>query len=105
MSLNSQDSKLQLIFIIIFIINNAFSDHNATRYAAVSVVVDNRLYIFGGLNSEKALIVTDSLFYVDLTKNFDVTNVPWVENDKLPIGNSLSVGAVGGSNNATIFLF
>src|SRR5215213_6984853 len=104
MGLNFKNSKLQLIFVLIFIINNAFSDYSATRYVAVSAVVDNKLYIFGGISLGKAVITTDSLFYVDLTKDFYITNVPWVENDKLPIGISWSVGALGGSNKSTIFL-
>src|SRR5688572_25709849 len=101
MGLSFKDSK----FYLIFIITSVFSDSSTTRHAAVSVVADNKLYILGGLTTEPQIISTDSLFYVDLTKDFDATNVPWVENDKLPIRNSWSVGAVGGSNKLTIFLF
>src|SRR5687767_14795176 len=105
MGLKFQNRKLYLIFIIIFIVNNALSDYTATRFAAVSVVVDNKLYILGGVSLEKPVTTPDSLFYVDLTKDFDVPNVPWVENNKSPIGSAWSLGAVGGSNKSTIFLF
>jgi N-acetylneuraminic acid mutarotase len=103
MTLNFKNSQLYLLFIVIFIINNAFTDPNISRYAAVSVVTDNQLYIIGGYSIELGSF-TDSFFYVNLTNNFNITNVPWVEGNKTPVRTAWGVGAVGGSNKSIIFI-
>lgn len=104
MSLNFKVSKFYLIFILTIIVNHVFSDTTTTHYAAVNVVVDNKLYIVGGYSLALKSSL-DSIIYVDLTSDFDATNVSWVNSNNIPVKTSWGAGVVGGSNKSTIFLF
>src|SRR5437016_3499854 len=100
MGLNFKNSKVYLIIVFALIVSKTLSDFTIPRYSAVSVVVDNKLYIIGGY-SARINSPTDALFYLNLTSDFNVTNVPWVDSTKIPVA---SVWSLASSNKSTIFL-
>ncbi|RHZ53543.1 hypothetical protein Glove_441g64 [Diversispora epigaea] len=79
-----------------YMVYNATANHN-------SVIIDNQLLIFGGLKTENDY--TYELFYLDLLKSFDNTNLSWnlIPEGNLPISTSYSTASVS-SDNSTIFL-
>ncbi|RHZ53496.1 hypothetical protein Glove_441g70 [Diversispora epigaea] len=71
------------------------------------VIIDNQLLIFGGTKTENDTYASAfELFYLDLLKPFDNTNLPWnlIPEGSLPISTSFSTVSVS-SDNSTIFLF
>ncbi|RHZ87193.1 hypothetical protein Glove_40g165 [Diversispora epigaea] len=90
----------KFIFYIIFLINSTLCFvpnglfHN-------SVIINDRLLIIGGTRSTSSY----ELFYLDLSKSFDNTNLPWnsLEGD-LPVYGTFSSTAIVSLDNSTIFL-
>src|SRR6185369_11144850 len=61
--------------------------------------------ILGGFSIELKSIL-DSIVYLDLTKDFNLSSAPIVNEaaNKIPVRTSWGVAAVGGINKSTIFL-
>ncbi|CAB4484217.1 unnamed protein product [Rhizophagus irregularis] len=86
-----------------------------------SILVDKKLYIFGGfrdnsfsdtIESTYNLYPDDRFFYLDVSKPFDTSKLPWTaikDNKNLPLNNFSSVlsggvaASYGGNNNDTIY--
>ncbi|EXX52535.1 uncharacterized protein OCT59_018391 [Rhizophagus irregularis] len=124
---NLKNSKLFSISIlcllqIIIKVNAQLSPSYRKLHSAV--LVEKKLYIFGGFNSPNLAPENevnynkspdDRFFYLDVSISFDTSNLPWrsVSNnvDNLPLGSLSSVAtggvaaSIGGVNNDMIFFF
>ena len=69
-------------------------------------LVENKLYVAGGAADDITFL--KDTFYLDLSINFTLENPPFINDATTPnLTNSLDkmASAVGGKDNATIFLF
>ncbi|RHZ53499.1 hypothetical protein Glove_441g75 [Diversispora epigaea] len=95
-----KDNNISQILTACYVIDTINADHN-------SVIINNQLLIFGGIKTDADYIFVSAyeLFYLDLLKPFDNTNLSW---NLIPEGNllicvSLSAAVVT-SDNSTVFL-
>ncbi|CAJ0827633.1 13325_t:CDS:2 [Entrophospora sp. SA101] len=95
-----------LIFLILLkclflVVNSAPTD---PRLVHVTVIVNNNLYVMGGISNG---LSSKEFFSLDLSQEFDVTTPPWkdlTETSPLPVSISWAK-ASSNTNNDTIFLF
>ncbi|RIB03666.1 hypothetical protein C2G38_2224381 [Gigaspora rosea] len=89
------------IFINLFIVKTT-SFVPISRYFHTSVLIENKLYLLGGINSNE-------IFYLNVSLPLDTEKLLWTNltnNAPIPINNSFATtSCVGGQNNQTIFLF
>ncbi|CAI2166172.1 3827_t:CDS:2 [Funneliformis geosporum] len=110
MSKPHQNSFLLLILLFTIInVNNAQNNIIRARYTHNAHLIDNKLWIFGGgIIAQGTFSPTSSVFYVDLTKKFDVENVEFEDlplKDESPFLCAWCQSAVGGKDNLTVFFF
>ncbi|CAG8760198.1 9153_t:CDS:2, partial [Dentiscutata erythropus] len=80
------------------------------RYSASSILVDSKLYFFGGLgkNSDGSEGCQNSVFYLDISSSFSTSDsIPWTDLTSiaaLPVATCWQVSAVGSLNNS-IYMF
>nr|CAG8600164.1 7624_t:CDS:2 [Entrophospora candida] len=97
--------KIFLIFLILFkclfLVNSTPAD---PRYVHATVVVNNNLYVMGGISNG---LPSREFFLLDLSQPFDATTPPWKDlttTSPLPVLISWAK-ASSNTNNDTIFLF
>jgi hypothetical protein len=72
------------------------------RYAHSSVLVNKRIYFFGGFsyNSPKAVKVLDQTLYLDVSKPFNIANPPFEEIPvPIPFGSNFATALLGPQKN------
>src|SRR6266498_3053675 len=97
--------KFILIFwIIINIVHSQFILKR--RFTHNAHLIDNKLWFFGGGTMINGILSpTGDVFYIDLTKQFDTTNVPYVAKATSPFSCAWCQSAIGGKNQSKIFFF
>src|ERR1043165_7876496 len=98
--ISSKCRHLFIIFVFGFIFFEVEPFVPRGRLAHSSILVGDRIYFFGGTFDE--IYNTDEVFYLDISKSFDVTNPPWVQLGGIPIGSSWATVAYSDPN---IYLF
>src|SRR5688572_10203379 len=76
-------------------------DHTAT-------LIDNKLYILGGVISLNPLVLSNGFFYLDFSGPFNTKELPWRElsnNDMIVPRHYGAASVKGGANNNTLFLY
>lgn len=96
-----------ILWIIINILNKVQSQFTLKRrFTHNSHLIDNKLWFFGGGTMVNGILSpTGDVFYIDLTKPFDTTNVPYVAKAASPFSCAWCLSAIGGVNQSTIFFF
>ncbi|PKB95421.1 hypothetical protein RhiirA5_436745 [Rhizophagus irregularis] len=77
----------------------------SVSYRHTATLIDNKLYILGGLDSEN--IVLDEFFCLDVSVPFNTQELPWQDLSNInlvPVHMSAAL-ARGGANNDTLFLY
>lgn len=98
--------KFILILWFIISINEVQPQTSVKRFTHSAHLIDNKLWIFGGgIMENGALVPTGDVFYVDLTKGFDTTNVQYVNQPASPFSCAWCQSARGGKGSSTIFFF
>ncbi|PKY38191.1 galactose oxidase [Rhizophagus irregularis] len=97
-----------LYFVIVVLNHLLFEVESFTplgRLAHTSVLVENKLYFLGGVINDP-LKASNGLFYLDVSKQFDVSTPPWVDPTiTIPFGSSYATVAMRNINNKpTIYL-
>ncbi|RIB27958.1 hypothetical protein C2G38_2137569 [Gigaspora rosea] len=72
-----------------------------SRFEQASALVGTRLYFFGGLTSQ---VVTNEVWYLDLSNSFNTTTPPWRSDIGMPVGYILGSSCVNPINNCSILL-
>ncbi|CAG8654308.1 4226_t:CDS:2 [Gigaspora margarita] len=85
-------------------------DPSDQRNAQSSAIVDNKLYIIGGISPLYSALRngTNEFIYLDLTKSFDTGSPPWNDITKFsgsPVVSYYTQVALGGKNNSLIFMY
>ena len=97
--------KIFVLFLIVKSYNAAYSP--GSRILHLASLVNHKLYVAGGSSNPPVDFLSDT-FYLDLSSNFTTDNPQFITDATTPsLGirvNSMAY-AVGGNNNATIFLF
>ncbi|CAG8477789.1 16811_t:CDS:2 [Acaulospora colombiana] len=105
MNSTRKSSLLSLFIISILSLNiygaEPFAPEPRSQHS--SVLVDSKLYVLGGKLSDQS--ISSELFYLDLSKSFTTSNVPWKNLPSIPVQSCSAAAAVGGSDNLTIYLF
>jgi N-acetylneuraminic acid mutarotase len=97
-----------LYFVIVVLNHLLFEVESFThtgRLAHTSVLVENKLYFIGGITND-SLKASNELFYLDVSKQFDVSTPPWVDPTiTVPFRSSHATVAMRNVNNKpTIYL-
>ncbi|CAI2176086.1 2118_t:CDS:2 [Funneliformis geosporum] len=75
------------------------------RLAHSSILVEDKLYFFGGFDAEDFQVAKE-LFYLDVSRPFDKSNKPWVYLTSIPFGSLWATVAYNNINNdSNIYLF
>ncbi|CAB4491724.1 unnamed protein product [Rhizophagus irregularis] len=95
------------LWIIINILNKVQSQFTLKRrFTHNAHLIDNKLWFFGGGTMINGILSpTGDVFYIDLTKPFDTTNVPYVAKAASPFSCAWCLSAIGGVNQSKIFFF
>ena len=76
----------------------------AGRLSHSSVLVGNKIYFFGG--ALDYIRNSDEVFYLDVSKSFDIANPPWVDLTSIPFASEWATVALDDLKNDTnIYLF
>src|SRR5437764_3573829 len=83
-------NELILIFFFFFVVRSSVINVDAftpkARYSQASVVAEGKLYFFGGIEGFPQLLSNET-FYIDLTKEFDISSVSWMYQPAIPVQN------------------
>src|SRR5438270_855356 len=98
-------SFLQILFVSFLIIRSYNAAYNpGSRDMHSACLINDKLYFVGGYSQS----FYDDVFYIDLSINFTLNNPPFINDATTPnLGVFMDnmAYAVGGADNATIFLF
>ncbi|GBC02324.1 hypothetical protein RclHR1_04570011 [Rhizophagus clarus] len=101
--------RFNVLYFVIVVLNHLlFEVESFTplgRLAHTSVLVENKLYFIGGITNDP-LKASKELFYLDVSKQFDVSTPPWVDTTiTIPFRSSYATVAMRNvNNNPTIYL-
>ncbi|UZO29739.1 uncharacterized protein OCT59_023199 [Rhizophagus irregularis] len=102
------NNLIKIIFLIILSTEIGQSLIPVERYAQSSVLVDKRIYFFGGesYHSPKNSSTLDQILYLDVSKPFNTVNPPFEEiiNVPIPFGSSFATAFLSPQKNV-IYLF
>lgn len=92
---------LIILFSLTILVESAVND---PRFAHVSALLGNRLYIIGGQTLSRQVGSNDA-FYLDLSNSFNVTNPPWIDITitSMPVATSWANSAVLGNDGILLF--
>src|SRR5688572_16154875 len=78
---------IQLSIIILsfltILVDSEIDGEKFSRFAQASIIINDKLYIIGGQQSRQR--GSNDVFYLDLTKSFDVQDPQWIETLGLPL--------------------
>src|SRR6266542_1089912 len=75
----------------------------ARRLAHSSILIGNKIYFFGGTNSDS---ISNELFYLDVSQPFNVANPPWFDLSGIPFGSAWATVVLNDiDNDPNIYLF
>src|SRR4051812_41983018 len=98
--------KLTLLILFLIIRGYNVDGYNPEPRAGHSaILVGNKIFVIGGYDGTNFM---NDVFYLDLRRNFTLDNISFVHDDTTPnmeMGIDFSAIAVGGKDNATIFIF
>ncbi|RHZ74058.1 hypothetical protein Glove_227g155 [Diversispora epigaea] len=104
--------KNQIFSILFFILQSLtlpiYSYEPLGTYAHSTALVDNKLYVIGGIDLSAVSVTFKNVFYLNLSSNFEVDSPSWVDlssDSSVPFYGAWATAAVGGRNNQTIYLF
>ncbi|CAG8542543.1 13636_t:CDS:2, partial [Dentiscutata heterogama] len=104
-------SHVLLLYIVFFhSTEHVESFTPSPRYSASSILVNSKLYFFGGLgkNSDGSEGCQNSVFYLDISSSFSTSDsIPWTDLTSIaapPVATCWQVSAVDSSNNS-IYMF
>ncbi|CAG8564038.1 6213_t:CDS:2 [Acaulospora morrowiae] len=98
---------IAILFTLILRVDSAFVP--SPRYSVSSILVDKRLFFFGGQakDSDGTESCQNSVYYLDISTSFDTDNIPWTDLTKtagIPERICWQVSG-GGVNNSIVYLF
>ncbi|RHZ74119.1 hypothetical protein Glove_227g163 [Diversispora epigaea] len=99
---------LILFFISLSLILPVYSYKPLGTYAHSTALVDNKLYVIGGIDLSAVSVTFKNVFYLDLGTSFKVESPSWVDlstDSSTPFYSGWTTAAVGGSDNKIIYLF
>src|SRR5688572_22758866 len=101
---SSKCHYLFIIFVFCFMLFEVEPFIPAGRLAHSSILVGNKIYFFGGVGSD--YFTLNELFYLDVSKSFNVANPPWVDLAGIPFGSAWATVVLNDINNdPDIYLF
>ncbi|PKK75369.1 hypothetical protein RhiirC2_846071 [Rhizophagus irregularis] len=106
--MNINNNLIKIIFLMILLTEIGQSLIPVDRFALSSVLVDKRIYFFGGESnhSPKNSTTLDQILYVDISKPFNTVSPPFEEiiNVPIPFGSSYATAFLSTQKNV-IYLF
>src|SRR5688572_10675815 len=98
------DNMMKIFLLIILSIGIGESLIPIGRYAHSSVLVDKRIYFFGG-EYKNVISTMDQMLYLDVSKPFNIENPPFEESPvPIPFGSSFATTLLSFQQNI-IYLF
>src|ERR1043165_791103 len=93
--------SLYLFFIFVFYLFLEIESFTpAGRLAHSTVLVENKLYFFGGeKNSNSILNISNETFYLDVSRPFNIASPPFYELTRIPSKSSWGTCSLGVTNN------